>query len=228
MRVGGEEGTYFAVWAPNADRVVRDRQLQSMEQRKSSACAPEGTPASGKALFPAWNAALCTSISFIRDSWVTARKKPIHFLFSTKFRPRKPRSFGISIIPGATANGWRARGAKYQGQQTDFDLRNAPGFMAPSAAEGNRSLSYRELAPLLADYRAPDGIYSRGVFAVDGSSVFRLLGLSDHRLFCAVGQLWHAAGSDVSDRHAASKRYRRDSRLGAVAFSLGRARACVF
>ena len=62
-----------------------------------------------------------------------------------------------------------------------------------------------------------------GVLAGDGPSVFRLLGLSNHRLLRAIGKFRHAAGLDVSDRHAASTRHRRHPRLGAVALPQRRA-----
>ena len=55
------------------------------------------------------------------------------------------------------------------------------------AEESNRSLTYRELAPQLADYLRTAGIHARGVSARHGSSVLRLLGLSDHWLLRASG-----------------------------------------
>ena len=50
--------------------------------------------------------------------------------------------------------------------------------------EDNRSLSYREMAPQLADYVQRDGLHPRRVPAADRASVLRLVGLSDDRLLC--------------------------------------------
>ena len=90
--------------------------------------------------------------------------------------------------------------------------------------EGNRSLSYRELAVKLADYVSRHGLHARRVHAGDGASLLRLVGLSDHRLLRAQRALRHAAGFHVPGRLPAPARHRRHPRLGAVALSQRRAR----
>ena len=83
------------------------------------------------------------------------------------------------------------------------------------AQDGNRSLSYRELAPQLAEYLRQLGYTHVEFMPVHGASVLRLLGLSDDRLLRADQPLRHAAGPHVPDRLPAPARHRRDPRLGA-------------
>ncbi len=50
--------------------------------------------------------------------------------------------------------------------------------------DDNRFLTYREIAPWLAEYRPAPGLHPRGISAGDGAPLLRLLGLPDHRLLC--------------------------------------------
>src|SRR6202007_2034271 len=71
---------------------------------------------------------------------------------------------------------------------------------------------------------ATSGLHPRRVSAGDGPSVFRLLGLSAHRLLRAVWKLRHATGFDVLDRLPAPALYRRHFGLGAIPLSRRRTR----
>src|SRR5438067_1880431 len=64
-----------------------------------------------------------------------------------------------------------------------------------------------------------DGLHPCRAAACYGASLLRLVGLSDHRLLCADGTLWHTSGSDVSRRSSPPARHRCHPRLGAFAFS---------
>ena len=90
--------------------------------------------------------------------------------------------------------------------------------------DGDRSLTYRELAPPLAEYVQGAGLHPRRAAAGHGAPVLRLVGLPDHRLLRADQPLRHAAGLHVPDRLPAPARHRRDPRLGAVALPDRRAR----
>src|SRR6185369_16516007 len=70
-----------------------------------------------------------------------------------------------------------------------------------------------------------DELHARGTPATDGASVLRLVGISNYRVLCAHGTLWHTAGFHVSGRLSSSTWNWRDPRLGAVALSVRRARA---
>ena len=94
--------------------------------------------------------------------------------------------------------------------------------------EGNRSLTYRELATQACRLREAARLHPRRVHAHHGASVLRLVGIPDHRLLRSQQPLWHAAGFHVPGRPSAPERHRRHSRLGAFALSQRRARASVF
>ena len=93
--------------------------------------------------------------------------------------------------------------------------------------EGNRSLSYRELAPQLADYLQKLD-YTHVEFMPVMDHPFLARGAIKLPGFCAVGKLRHAARPHVLDRLPASARHRRHPRLGAFAFSQRRTRPGFF
>ena len=58
--------------------------------------------------------------------------------------------------------------------------------------ENNRPLTYREMAPLLADYLVEHGFTHVEFLPLKGTSVWSFMGLSGQRLLRAVISLWHA------------------------------------
>src|SRR5690349_19528175 len=66
--------------------------------------------------------------------------------------------------------------------------------------------------------READGLHAYRVSAADGTSVLRIVGISDDGIFCADEPVRNTAGPDVSDRLSPRARDRRDSGLGAFAF----------
>src|SRR5208337_493572 len=82
--------------------------------------------------------------------------------------------------------------------------------------EGNRSLSYREMAPKLAAYVTDMGFACR-VHARHGAPVLWLVGLSGDRLLRAQQPLRHAAGFHVPGGLLAPARHWRVPRLGPIA-----------
>ena len=91
--------------------------------------------------------------------------------------------------------------------------------------EGNRFLTYRELAPSAGGLRQAPGLHPRGVPAGHGAPLLRLLGLPDHRLFRAHQPLRHAPGLHVPGGLPAPARHRRHPGLGALPLPHRRARA---
>ena len=88
--------------------------------------------------------------------------------------------------------------------------------------EHNRSLTYREMAPLLADYVDPDGIYPRRTAARHGASFHRIMGLSGDRIFRTHRALWLAGRLSFPGRLSPSTGHRSHPGLGAGAFPQGR------
>ena len=83
--------------------------------------------------------------------------------------------------------------------------------------EHNRPLTYRETAPRLAQYVGQLRLYTRRISASDGTSVLRLLGISDYRIFRADVSIRDATRFHVSGRLPAPAWDRRDTGLGAIA-----------
>ena len=72
--------------------------------------------------------------------------------------------------------------------------------------DGNRSLTYRELAPQLAEHVKRARLHARRADAGHGAPVLRLVGLPGHRLLRADRALRHAAGLHVPRRPPAPAR----------------------
>ena len=95
-------------------------------------------------------------------------------------------------------------------------------------AEGDRWLTYRELAERADSLREVDGLHAPGADADHGASVRWVVGLSDGGIFRGDQPLRQAGGFQVFCGSLPSGRDRRDSGLDAGAFSAGRARAGLF
>ena len=91
------------------------------------------------------------------------------------------------------------------------------------AGEGNRSLSYRELAPLLADYLEQLGFTHVEFMPVMDHPFFGSWGYQITGYFAPSGNFGTPQDLMFLDRRPASARHRRHSRLGAVPFSQRRA-----
>jgi 1,4-alpha-glucan branching enzyme len=150
MRVGGEEGTYFAVWAPNADRVSV---IGSFNQWNK-----ESHPLRARGNSGVWE-------GFIAGVERGALYKYlIHSRFKN-YRVEKADPFSLfnEIPPKKASIVWDLDYSWGDGQWLAERGQNIKVNKPISIyevhlgswrrhAEGNRSLSYRELAPLLADY----------------------------------------------------------------------------
>ena len=183
MRVGGEEGTYFAVWAPNANRVAV---IGSFNQwnRESHPLRARGNSGVWEGFIPGVERG-------------ALYKYLIHSRF-LDYRVEKADPFSLfnEIPPKKASIVWDLDYAWGDGQWLaergqNIKVNKPISIYEVHLGSWRRHARGQPLALLSRVGAAPgrlypsDGIYSRGVFAVDGSSVFRLMGLSDHRLLCA-------------------------------------------
>ena len=141
-----------------------------------------------------------------------------HVLLEVAAPHRTGPACGISLTHGAMRNGCRTTRQR-NALDAPMSIYEVHLGSWRRGADGNRSLSYREIGRLLVEHVRENGLHPRRADAGHRASVLRLVGLPDHRLFRADRALRHAAGFDAPDRRPASARHRRDSRLGAVAFS---------
>ncbi len=98
------------------------------------------------------------------------------------------------------------------------------GSWARVPEDGNRFLTYRELAAPAGAVREGAGLHAHRAAAGDGASVLGLVGLPGARLLRADQPVRPARGLQVLRRRLPPGRARRHPRLGARALSEGRAR----
>ena len=151
LTVQGTTGTYFAVWAPDADRVLVRGSFNQWEE-ESHPLRPRGRSGIWEGFIPGVNKG-------------ALYKYRIHSRF-LGYRVDKADPFSLfNEIPPKTASivwdldyGWedeawmKSRGARNRlgAPMSIYELHL--GSWMRVVDEGNRSLSYRELAPKLADY----------------------------------------------------------------------------
>ena len=151
LTVQGTTGTYFAVWAPDADRVLVRGSFNQWEE-ESHPLRPRGKSGIWEGFIPGVNKG-------------ALYKYRIHSRF-LGYRVDKADPFSLfNEIPPKTASivwdldyGWedeawmKSRGARNRlgAPMSIYELHL--GSWMRVVDEGNRSLSYRELAPKLADY----------------------------------------------------------------------------
>ncbi|MET0583836.1 MAG: 1,4-alpha-glucan branching protein GlgB [Candidatus Binatia bacterium] len=151
MRVGGEEGTYFAVWAPNANRVAV---IGSFNQwnRESHPLRPRGNSGVWEDFIPGVErGALYKYLIHSRFMDYRVEKADPFSLFNEI--PPKKASIVWDLDYSWGDGQWLAeRGQNIKVNKPISIYEVHLGSWRRRPEEGNRSLSYRELAPLLADY----------------------------------------------------------------------------
>ena len=140
-------------------------------------------------------------------------------------RRRTPPSSSSRTTSGATTDGSERRGRRRSLAQPVSIYEVHLGSWRLNPLEGNRSLSYVELADELGDYVRRPRLHARRAAAGDGAPVRGLLGLPGDRLLRADGALRLARRLPRLRRPAAPARHRRDPRLGAGALPARRVRA---
>ena len=127
-------------------------------------------------------------------SAATSSRSPTPTASPPSCGPRPPRSSGTSTVrAGTTTNGWRtARRRQALDAPDRRSTRCHLGSWRRKVEEGNRFLTYRELADQLVEYLKETGLHPRRADADQRAPVRRQLGLSAGRLL----------RPDVAVRHA--------------------------
>ena len=174
MRVGGEEGTYFAVWAPNANRVAV---IGSFNQwnRESHPLRARGNSGVWEGFIPGVErGALYKYLIHSRFLDYRVEKADPFSLFNEI--PPKKASIVWDLDYSWSDGQWLAERGQNIKVNKPISIYEVHLGSWRRHAEGNRSLSYRELAPLLADY-----IHQTGFTHVE------FLPLMDHPFFGSWG-----------------------------------------
>ena len=174
MRVGGEEGTYFAVWAPNANRVAV---IGSFNQwnRESHPLRARGNSGVWEGFIPGVErGALYKYLIHSRFLDYRVEKADPFSLFNEI--PPKKASIVWDLDYSWGDGQWLAERGQNIKVNKPISIYEVHLGSWRRHAEGNRSLSYRELAPLLADY-----VHQTGFTHVE------FLPLMDHPFFGSWG-----------------------------------------
>ncbi len=172
--------TWFAVWAPNAERGHGHRRLQRL--------GPGAAPAGAARPSGIWE-------GFVPG---VGARRPLQVPHRLAL-PRLPRRQGRPVRASAprrrprTALGGlgprlrlgrrrvdgraRARSNALDAPMSIYEVHLGSWLRVPE--DGNRSLTYRELAPRLAEYMPRTGLHPRRAAAGDGAPLLRLVGLPD-------------------------------------------------
>jgi 1,4-alpha-glucan branching enzyme len=174
MRVGGEEGTYFAVWAPNANRVAV---IGSFNQwnRESHPLRARGNSGVWEGFIPGVeHGALYKYLIHSRFLDYRVEKADPFSVFNEI--PPKKASIVWDLDYSWGDGQWLAERGQNIKVNKPISIYEVHLGSWRRHAEGNRSLSYRELAPLLADY-----VHQTGFTHVE------FLPLMDHPFFGSWG-----------------------------------------
>ena len=177
----------FAVWAPNAEHGLGHRRLQRLGQGAASAARRSTAVRHLGGLRPRRRPGRAVQVPHaLARSAAIAVDKADPFAFRHETPPRTGlRRLGPRLRRGATPTGCaRGRPATRSPRRSrSTRSTSAPGGASPRTATARST--YRELAPLLADYVARAGLHARRAPAGHGAPVLRLVGLPDDRLLRA-------------------------------------------
>ena len=151
IRSGGTDGTYFAVWAPNAERLSLIGDFNGWNP-SSHALKPKGQTGVWEIFVPGIGKG--TLYKFHVESRFNGHRADKADPFAL-FNEIPPKSASIvwDLEYDWTDQQWLAGRKQRNGLDKPMAVYEMHlGSWRRVAGEGNRSLSYRELAPLLADY----------------------------------------------------------------------------
>jgi 4-alpha-glucanotransferase len=221
-RLRGQDGYAFAVWAPNAEAVSVIGDFNGWDA-DAHPLAARGSSGIWEGFIPGAEAGMAYKLHvrsrFGGYRWT--RRTPSRC--AARCRRRPARSSGTSTTSGATRSGWRAA-ASAGARRAGVDLRAPLGSWRRKPEDGNRPLTYREMAEPLADHCAELGFTHVELLPVMEHPFYGSWGYQTTGYFAPTSALRHAAGPDVPDRPPAPAGHRRDPRLGAVALPDRRAR----
>ena len=205
----GFRGVHFAVWAPNAHAGQRGRQLQPLGRPPPPDAELRLDAGSGRSSSPTCGEGEVYKFEIKSRYHGYLVEKADPYGFAAELRPRPPRSSGTSrkFTLGTTTSGWpnrdEAPGAR-RARSSVYEVHL--GSWKRKVEEGNRFLTYRELADELVEYLEGDGLHPRRAAADQRAPVRRQLGLSARRLLRADVAVRHARRLRLLRRHAAPAR----------------------
>ncbi len=220
MESGGEAGTHFAVWAPNAESVSVMGDFNGWS-READPLQPRASSGIWEGFVPGIGSGAVYKFHIVARGTGYRVDKGDPFAAWWEVPPEdRERRVGHLVRLGRRRVDGLARAAE-RARRADQRLRDAPRLVDAGRGPHARVPRHR---PALG--RAPQGaeLHSRRAAAGDGAPLLRLVGLPVDRLLRADEPVRDAAGPHGDDRPAPQRGDRRDPGLGALALRLGRAR----
>ncbi len=149
---GEREGTWFAVWAPNAGAVSVIGDFNGWDKRRDPAEPQRQPPASGRASCRTSAPGATYKYHIVSRYRGYRVDKADPFAFYAETPPRAASVVWDLDYDWGDASGWLARGGEQSldAPMSIYEVHLGSWRRVPE--EGNRSLTYRELAPPLAEY----------------------------------------------------------------------------
>ena len=105
INADGVEGTYFAVWAPNAERVSVIGDFNQWDKESHPLKVREDGSGIWEGFIPGISQGLSTSITSSPDTTITGWTKVIPLPFAGNVLPKRLPSYGIWVMNGGMVNG---------------------------------------------------------------------------------------------------------------------------
>ena len=222
----GKQGTYFAVWAPDAERISVVGDFNGWNP-DSHPMTPRGNSGVWEAFLPGLGKGTVYKYHIRSRYHMYTVDKADPYGFYNEIPPRTASIVWDLDYEWNDAEWMRTRHEhnKFDAPMSIYEVHLGSWMRVPE--EGNRSLTYRELAPKLADYVNDMGFTHVEFMPVMEHPFFGSWGYQVTGYLRSQRALRHAAGFHVPGGLPAPARHRRHSRLGAVALSQRRARAGV-
>ena len=173
---------HFAVWAPNAAYVSVIGPFNDWDNRKNP-MRPQASSGLWELAIPGLNkgAVYKYHIESRENGYKVDKVDPFGFCHATA--PLK-ESIVCDLDFDWDDKAWmsgRARRQKIDKPVSVYEMHLGSWMRVPE--EKHRSLTYRELVPKLAEVSSPLRFHACGIFAADGASVLRVVGISDDGIF---------------------------------------------
>ena len=218
------DGVYFVVWAPNADRVsvfgdfnAWRRDANPLQLRTSSGIWEGFVPGAGDGTVYKFH------IVSRSNGYAADKADPLGFQHQ-----EAPQTASVVLDLGYAWGDadWMQSRSVHNSLSSPISVYEVHlGSWARVSNEGNRFLSYLEMAESAGTLREETRIHARAISPANGTPVLRVVGLPDDRVLCTYETLWFSGRAYVFDRRVSPSWDRRVSGLGPVAFS--ERRACV-